>query len=109
MQLNEYQLETAKFAVYPPAAAKTYLITGLASEAGELLGHVAKAARGDVRYRGPRELEKNLLKELGDILWFTARLAAEVGYTLEDVAVVNLDKLSSRAARGTIKGDGDER
>ena len=36
-------------------------------------------------------------------------LAKRQGYTLEQVAEINLAKLRDRAARGVIKGNGDER
>ena len=47
--------------------------------------------------------------ELGDVLWYVAQLASEMGYDLNDVAEANLQKLSSRAARGRIGGSGDQR
>ena len=42
-------------------------------------------------------------------LYGLARVAAEYGYTLEQLAELNIAKLSSRKARGVIKGNGDER
>ena len=53
-------------------------------------------------------LEANKL-ELGDVLWYVAQLASELGYDLEQVADANLQKLSSRASRGRIGGSGDQR
>jgi NTP pyrophosphatase (non-canonical NTP hydrolase) len=47
--------------------------------------------------------------ELGDVLWYLAQLASELGFELEDVAQANLDKLASRAARDQIAGSGDDR
>lgn len=48
-------------------------------------------------------------KELGDLLYYLARLAAAFGYTLEEIAQINVDKLSSRMARNAISGSGDNR
>lgn len=42
------------------------------------------------------------MKELGDVLWFVALTAKQKGYTLEDVARMNLAKLAKRKAEGTI-------
>jgi len=50
-----------------------------------------------------------LVFELGDVLWYVARLAMELGVSLDDVAQLNLEKLSDRAARGVIGGSGDHR
>ena len=44
-----------------------------------------------------------------DIVYSIAELAAKFGYTLEQVAEINLAKLRSRANRGVIQGNGDER
>ena len=44
-----------------------------------------------------------------DIIAETGNLAGRYGYTLEQVAEINIAKLRDRQARGVIKGDGDER
>jgi hypothetical protein len=46
-------------------------------------------------------------KECGDILWGVAGMCEVMGWTLEDVAQMNLDKLAARKAIGTIDGNGD--
>ena len=55
------------------------------------------------------EVVEALRLELGDVLWYVAQLATELGLDLEDIASANLDKLASRAARHVIGGDGDQR
>jgi NTP pyrophosphatase (non-canonical NTP hydrolase) len=50
-----------------------------------------------------------LAKELGDVLWYIAVLAYDLGLSLDDIAEMNLKKLTSRKARGTITGRGDNR
>jgi len=47
--------------------------------------------------------------ELGDVQWYVALLATDLGFGLEDIAQGNLDKLNSRMARGVISGSGDHR
>lgn len=64
----------------------------------------------DLRYtRGiDEEIAKvKQIQELGDCLWMIAGLARTYGYSLEEVAQKNLDKLSKRKQAGTIIGDGD--
>ena len=51
--------------------------------------------------------EKELKKEAGDVLWQLSGLCTIMGWSLEDVAQINLDKLSARKAVGTIDGNGD--
>ena len=54
-----------------------------------------------------REFDKELQKEAGDILWQLSGLCSVMGWSLEDIAQMNLDKLSARKAVGTIDGNGD--
>lgn len=102
--LNDYQTSAATFGDYPEDAWNTYLPLNLASEAGEAAGKFAKYFRGD----GPLPVEGVLL-ELGDTLWFVAELSRRMGYTLSEVAAMNISKLESRKARGTMRGEGDYR
>jgi hypothetical protein len=56
------------------------------------------------------ELAKaDIFDELGDVLWYCASLADELGVNLEDVAKLNLIKLEDRMNRGKIQGSGDKR
>lgn len=82
-----------------------YLVLGLASEAGEVAGKYKKVIRGDK----PAPTRQDVLKELGDVMWYAARLAEDLGSSLEEVMAGNWKKLASRKEAGTIKGSGDER
>lgn len=111
MNLDEYQNGTAVTAIYPrhdTFVALTYLGLGLASEAGEVTGRLKKVIRDQKGELAP-EVISALVFELGDVLWYIARLAAELGASLDDVAQLNLEKLADRAARGVIGGSGDHR
>lgn len=118
MYLNEYQKEALTTAEYPgrhELGGLVYTALGLAGEAGELANKVKKVLRGD--YGPPTQESAGLdfitsepyAYELGDILWYIAVLADELGYSLEDIARRNLVKLEGRKLRGTIKGTGDNR
>ena len=50
-----------------------------------------------------------IAKELGDVLWYVTALAGDLGYALEDIATMNIDKLRDRKDRDMIHGSGDER
>ena len=104
LTLDTYQQQAAKTAVYPTSKAFPYLIAGLAGEVGEVSSIFAKHWRDD----GPLTRD-NLEAELGDVLWFVAMLADEIGCDLSDVAQGNLNKLADRANRGKLKGNGDNR
>jgi NTP pyrophosphatase (non-canonical NTP hydrolase) len=109
MTFEEYQLISLDFAVYPEQHAIIYPALKLAGEAGEVAEKVGKRLRdagGDFTDLAWREAMK---KELGDVLWYVSALADDLGYTLEEVADTNLEKLSSRAARGVLGGSGDDR
>ncbi len=55
------------------------------------------------------DLRTGLIKEAGDVLWYLDAIATEAGTTLEEVALLNAEKLNDRAARGVIKAEGDNR
>ena len=57
----------------------------------------------DDKYRG------KIARELGDVLWYVANVAHEIGVSLETVARANVNKLNDRKVRGKISGNGDER
>ena len=104
LTMDTYQEQAKATAVYPEVKADQYLIAGLAGEVGELASIFAKHWRGDGDIN-----PDHARAELGDILWFVAMLADEVGYDLSEVAQNNLDKLADRAERGKLKGSGDNR
>ncbi|RIH88001.1 nucleoside triphosphate pyrophosphohydrolase family protein [Calidithermus roseus] len=85
-----------------------YPTLGLANEAGEVAGKVKKLFRDKGGQIG--EIDREALKqELGDVLWYLAQIATELGLSLQEIAEANLDKLFSRLERGQIKGEGDNR
>jgi NTP pyrophosphatase (non-canonical NTP hydrolase) len=103
MKLNEYQDKAMSFRL--PSAGAQYALLNLAGEVGELHSLVAKSIRDGAK-GGHAE---NVKKELGDILWCVSAVAQDAGFTLEEVAEGNIDKLTFRKAMGVIQGSGDNR
>lgn len=112
MTLEEYQERARRTAHYADEARLLYPVLKLTGEAGEVSQKLGKLMR-DEGWRpgtplGPAARDA-LVHELGDVLWYLASIAADLGVTLEDVATANLDKLTDRASRGVIGGSGDDR
>ena len=109
MDFQLYQERCRATARYPDAGANPiYPTLGLCGEAGEVADKVKKVLR-DRQGRFSPEVIADLQLELGDVLWYVAQLATELGLELEQIAQANLDKLASRAARNVIGGSGDRR
>jgi len=109
VDLHTYQRRSRATARYPGAGSNPiYPTLGLCGEAGEVADKVKKVIRDRGGDFSP-EVRQALELELGDVLWYVAQLATELGLELEQVARTNLDKLASRAARGVIGGEGDDR
>ncbi|HEB2433523.1 TPA: nucleoside triphosphate pyrophosphohydrolase family protein [Bacillus cereus] len=79
---------------------------GLTGEAGEVADVVKKAifhGHGFDPAHCPGEEEGNTHKialELGDILYYISIMSHEMGYTLEDIAQMNISKLATRYPGG---------
>lgn len=109
----DYEIATRHTAIYPEAqtgsfGAVAYVTLGLANEAGEVAGKVKKAWR-DAEGEFDTDRIEAIKGELGDVLWYLARVADELGLSFQEIAEGNLTKLNSRKARGVIGGDGDNR
>jgi NTP pyrophosphatase (non-canonical NTP hydrolase) len=110
MDFDKYQSETKATAVYPGQGTIIgILYCGLGlGEAGEIQGKLKKILRDDDSVVTDERREA-LAGEMGDALWYLARLSDELGISLGDVASQNLSKLNSRKERGTLQGSGDNR
>lgn len=98
-----FQDECMKTAIYPKDQGLAYTALGLASEAGEYAGKIKKGIRD-----GTFD-DKAAAAELGDVLWYVATAAHELGYELDEIAHGVVKKLRDRAARNVIQGSGDNR
>lgn len=106
MLANDYQEATRHTAIYPKDDGVCYTILGLSNEAGEVAGKYKKFIRDQSKWDDVKEM---LIDELGDVLWYAARLADELDFDLSEVMERNLAKLKGRQARGTLGGSGDKR
>ena len=102
MNFKEYQ--EAAMSTRLPTADINYAVLNLAGEAGEVASKLAKAIRDS------KVVDRNeVAKELGDCVWCITLAAIELGFTLEQVAEMNIKKLADRNARSVLAGSGDNR
>jgi NTP pyrophosphatase (non-canonical NTP hydrolase) len=136
MDFNEYQKKARETAIYPDKGSNLiYPALKLAGEAGEVAEKIGKLMRdrgykpgaapwtltpyyepcpitfteGDLPSQVVIEIEEDLIKELGDVLWYIAALASEMNLSLGWIARKNLEKLADRAKRNVLGGSGDNR
>ncbi len=113
MTFDEYQTKSRKTAIYPrivPGDGPNliYPTLGLSGEAGEVAEKVKKIIRDDGGMVTDLKKEE-ITKELGDVLWYVAQIATELGLSLDKIADTNIEKLYSRLERNQIQGSGDNR
>lgn len=122
MRLNDYQ-DKAMTTCMQSSKNFSYMFLNLVGEVGEFASKVAKQIRKSNITIGGKALpnsllttlngedfinmDKELMKEAGDILWQLSGLCSVMGWSLEDIAQMNLDKLAARKQAGTIDGNGD--
>lgn len=106
MNFSEYQKRANATAIYDSKFSILYPTLGLAGEAGEVAEKVKKIIRDNKSIIDEKE---SVAKELGDVLWYVAAVARDIGYSLEVIAEMNIEKLESRKERGVLQGNGDNR
>lgn len=110
MTFDDYQTQakTTDLSHPDPLMATTINALGLAGEAGEVTDKWKKILAYKDAKVSQEDLEE-IAKELGDVLWYIAIFADNLGLKLDDIARNNLKKLADRHHRGAIKGRGDNR
>jgi len=110
MTFDDYQKQALTTVISTDDSFKDTLhwVLGLCGEAGEVAEKVKKIIR-DKNGAISDEDKTELAKELGDVLWYLAVFAHEMGFSFEEVAASNLKKLQDRQARGVLGGSGDNR
>jgi NTP pyrophosphatase (non-canonical NTP hydrolase) len=109
MTAEFYEMKAGQTAIFPKYKALEYLALGLTSEAGEVAGKVKKLIRDGEDMEGFELKKIAIASEIGDVLWYCAMMAKEVGVPLNDIMKDNLKKLHGRKVRGTLHGSGDNR
>ena len=79
-------------------------ILGLVGESGEVAEKIKKMIRDNSRFS-----PEDIVKELGDVVFYATALANFYGYNLTSMLTMNVEKLDSREQRGVLKGSGDNR
>ena len=109
MDFKTYQKKARETAQYPNLGSNNiYPTLGLVGEAGEVAEKVKKVIR-DKKWIFDDESKKAIKKELGDVLWYLSNLCNEFGFSFEEVALQNLEKLKLRESKRLISGSGDDR
>jgi NTP pyrophosphatase (non-canonical NTP hydrolase) len=109
MTLNDYQQAAMSTAVFPTHDLMPiiYPALGLAGETGEVVDKIKKVIRNGGNFSD--ETKAEIAKELGDVLWYIAAMSRQLGFTLEQIGEMNIQKLADRKNRGVLKSEGDNR
>jgi NTP pyrophosphatase (non-canonical NTP hydrolase) len=110
MTFDEYQKKALTTALFKNDATldATIWALGIAGESSEIAEKWKKILAYDDGVISD-ESRTELAKELGDVIWYVALMAHQLGLSFDEIMQMNLDKLASRKARGAIKGRGDNR
>lgn len=97
MTINEYQKEAMRTASGMNKEYPRILngLMGLNGEAGEAIDILKKHL-----FHGHELDKEHLAKELGDVAWYLAVSAEALGYDLETILQMNVDKLRKRYPSG---------
>ena len=112
MQFSEYENEALKLAMVSESVngvpAYVYFALGLIGEAGEISEKIKKILRDKGGILTHTDMVE-IVKEGGDVLWYLSALMREMNSSLEGAGIANIEKLTSRRARGVLHGSGDNR
>lgn len=117
MNFNEYQKKAHSTAQYPTRISLfggykdeiailnwAYPSLGLSAEVGELENQLKKVIRDDKGIiTEMRDVE--IRDEIGDVLWYIAELCSTLGYSMDEIANMNIGKLKLRQKNNQIHGD----
>lgn len=90
MEFNEYQ-SLANRTLHGNEQVLTNCALGLASEAGQVLEVIRKYT-----FENHQMDQEELIKEMGDVLWYLSQIAEWANIPFEEVAKQNIDMLQKR-------------
>ena len=108
MTLKEYQKKVEETWI-KGGLERMRIVLGIAGEAGEIAELFKKLLRGDYETLEEERFYVEMMKELGDLSYYIAKLCNELECSWTDVLEMNIRKLQDRKKRGKIKGSGDNR
>jgi NTP pyrophosphatase (non-canonical NTP hydrolase) len=110
MTFEEYQAKALTTVISTGDEFKNLLhwVLGLTGEAGEVAEKMKKIIRDKDSVITEQD-KQEMAKELGDVLWYIAVFANDLGVSMDEIANTNLAKLQSRQERGMLGGSGDNR
>lgn len=107
MKVKEYENVMSTSKVYDVLPI-IYPVLGMNGEAGETAEKVKKCLRDNNGIFGD-QIKVDIMRELADVLWYIWATADDMGYTLEDVMKIGIEKVEKRQKTNTIHGKGDNR
>lgn len=114
MDFNQYQKRIEQFDLFvqekyrasdPAFMAKVLGLVGEAGEVAEKFKKILRDKNGEIS----EEDKLEILKELGDVLWYIATIARYLESEMNTIADMNVEKLSKRLKDNKIHGSGDNR
>lgn len=108
IDIDNYQKECKKTAIYPTEYSVIYPVIGMCGETGEVAEKIKKIIR-DKNSIFDETSKIEIMKELGDVMWYISNIATDLNVNMSDILTMNLDKIQSRQSRNKIHGSGDNR
>lgn len=115
MKFDDYQKEIVKYDIDAPEKMGDPTepgfmskVLGLGGEAGEVQEKFKKILR-DKGGKMTEQDREEIVKELGDVVWYIATIARYLDVPFSKIAEKQLEKAQSRLERGVLHGSGDNR
>lgn len=114
MTFDEYQAKAITTDAYgggqQPIGSEAFInkLLGLCGESGEVADKFKKIFRNKDGEMSEED-KQEIVKELGDVLWYLSAIATYLDVSLDELAQKNIEKLLDRKNRDVIKSQGDNR